>query len=202
MDINFTVNQNTGVKSYLQNPEYASYYMDILNEFKDDFPGVDTVNVDIKEKLRDANDISPCEKGRLINRNRYDIVISFFNFRNNRGKPLDPTSHHIFETIRHRMRDEVKHYAELSNQKNPVLRARLKQLGVDMSSNKSPLANELHGSLGTNGYKLDLDQRIWSLSTDDLYQLGRIIIVNGSGGKPFSHSEIVSKMSALLEIQY
>lgn len=200
MEINFTVNQNTGIKSYLQNAEYSTYYRDILNEFKDDFPGLDTVNVDFKDKIVDPNNISPREKGKLVTREQYDIVISFLNFRNNRGKPMDPTTQHIFETIRHTMKQEVMLYADLYERKNPVLRARLKQLGIDMSSNKSQIANQLHGSLGAIKYNLDLDQRIWALSTDDLYQLGRVLIVSDTGGKPFSHGEIVSNVAAMLEV--
>jgi hypothetical protein len=201
MEIIYTINKNLGgIRSFLHNAEFSSYYSGVLEDFKGHFPGINTLNVDLQEKFEAIADFSPRKTGKLVGRDQYDIVITFSTYPDGKRGVRYPNANNVFSTIKYSMQDEVKHFRTIYDTKNPILHTRLKQLGIDMSSNLNTVANELHGYLGSSGYKLDLNKRIWSLSEEDIYQLGRVIIVSDTDGKVFSHADIIRQMSEKLEI--
>lgn len=201
MEINITINGGSGSsQTFLHNSEYTTYYLEELKAYENSFQGIHVLNVDLQEDFQPTAAVTPRQEGRLVGRYRYDIAIKFRTYPDKNGGVIYPNRNNIFSTIKWTMKDEVNHYKELYERKNPVLVERLKELDVDMTSNHSVLGNELHGSLGSAGYSLNLNQRIWSLSPEDLYQLGTLIIVDRAG-VIFTKEEIIEQMKEKLEVQ-
>lgn len=84
---------------------------------------------------------------------------------------------------------------------NPVLSERLKQIGVDIETEKNIFANHLKASLALANYNLNFGKRINELTDDDFYQLGSSIIVSEDKGVIYTKSEIIEKMKKRLKNQ-
>lgn len=55
----------------------------------------------------------------------------------------------------------------------------LKKTGVDVKDENSSLGNSLYGELALANQKIDFDKKIDEVNDEELYQIGRILILNG-----------------------
>ncbi|WGQ09924.1 hypothetical protein QG516_25765 [Pedobacter gandavensis] len=178
---------NHGMPSFLNKAEISFHLNAVFNKYRDSFPGV-PVHVDLVEK--DAGQpVQQRMMGSIKNR-KLRILISL----------NETPDQEVFRKLRFVMDKEQSNYKDNIDKINPLLRNRLKDIGIDLNSEKNTKANDLKGSLAQAGYKLDFDKRIGNLTDDDLYQLGTSIIVTGTGGVIFSDEKIVGEMAEKLEI--
>ena len=201
MEIHYSVHKNTGIKSFLQNPEYSSYYLETIREFSDCFPELGVLNVDLEESFRTTSDFSQGKPSELTGNKEYNVTIKFSTYPNGKGAVRYPNVRSVLQTIIFSLKDEVRRYIEVRNKRFPLLKERLKQIGVDVSTNKDVQANELKASLALAGHDLDFEKRIWDLTADDLYQLGQILVISGTKGKVFTREGIISATSEMLRVK-
>lgn len=70
----------------------------------------------------------------------------------------------------------------------------LQTRNVDIDSNKSLLGNQLKGDLALAGVSIDFNKNIKEIEEEDLYQLGRILILSSFPGKAYFKDEIIEIM--------
>jgi len=72
----------------------------------------------------------------------------------------------------------------------------LKQMDVDIATNKSTKANQLKCDLISQNYEIDFNKDIYDVTDDDLYQIGRSIILSEIKEKPFSYIDFIQFMKS------
>lgn len=80
-----------------------------------------------------------------------------------------------------------------------TLREFLLKVDVDLSTNKSLLANQLTGDLALQGYIIDFNNDITDVSDEDLYQIGRSLILSENKGTFFTKGELIDKMREIIK---
>lgn len=70
----------------------------------------------------------------------------------------------------------------------------LMMTGVDVIRTDSSLGNLLDGELASRNKKINYEQEVNKVSDDDLYEIGRIIILHHNKGKAFFQQDIVEAM--------
>ncbi|WP_145856848.1 hypothetical protein [Pedobacter suwonensis] len=188
---------NHGMDSFIRDSKISTYITEFLDKFKDKFPHT-LVHLHLFEEVQSStNDIKPRALGKAKNR-KLRIDIGFERFR--KGASLTtPSPEQFFSQLNFVMNKEVENYKNNINKINPVLRARLKRMGIDLSTEKNADANDLKGSLATANYTLNFDLRINELTDEDLYQLGSSIIVQANKGKIYTRPEVIREMAEKLE---
>jgi len=58
----------------------------------------------------------------------------------------------------------------------------LKKTGVDVKDENSSLGNSLYGELALANQEIDFDKKIDEVTDEELYQIGRILILNEDNG--------------------
>jgi len=85
-----------------------------------------------------------------------------------------------------------------------TLKEVLKKLNIDVTTSKSPLANQLKCDLTYQNYHIDFDKNLSEVTDDDLYQIGRSIVLSENKKRAFGYKELVQKMrsdiNTILEI--
>ncbi len=74
----------------------------------------------------------------------------------------------------------------------------LKKTGVDITTNKSPLGNHLKADLSTINYQIDFNKDLRELTEEDLYQIGRSLILSENKGEAFFGNQIIDFMKNLI----
>ncbi|WP_313185656.1 hypothetical protein [Sphingobacterium siyangense] len=87
----------------------------------------------------------------------------------------------------------------IQNQLINLLSERLKQIGIDINTEKNIFGNHLKASLALANYNLNFEKGINDLTDEDLYQLGSSIIVTQDKGVTYTRSQIITKMKELLK---
>ena len=75
----------------------------------------------------------------------------------------------------------------------------LKKTGVDITTNKCPLGNQLKADLSLQKVFIDFDKDVKELTDEEKYQIGRSLILMHIKGRPFFKDELISKMDNLIE---
>lgn len=194
--IDFKINH--GMPCFLNKAEIIFNLPAFFEKYKNSFPAV-LAHVDLVERVEHSHqNVQPRKMGSIKNR-KLRILISFSSFVN-KGKQITSSDDNVWKTLHFLMDKEAENYNANMDILNPVLRIRLKEMGIDLSSEKNVMANDLKSTLGLVGYKLNFDLRIGSLSEDDLYHLGTSIIVTGTKGKIYTKEQIILEMAKKLEI--
>jgi hypothetical protein len=69
-------------------------------------------------------------------------------------------------------------------------------MNIDLTTNKSILANQLKADLSRANYYIDFEKDDTLLTDEDFYQIGRSLILPENIGKPYSMELIVDKIKA------
>lgn len=75
----------------------------------------------------------------------------------------------------------------------------LRILGADVRNTESKLGNLLDGDLAIQNKYIEFDQDIHSVSDDELYEIGRIILLEQNRGKAYFKDEIIDTMKGLIK---
>lgn len=74
----------------------------------------------------------------------------------------------------------------------------LKKDNIDVTTNKSPLGNQLKADLASQKVQIDFDKELEELTDEEKYQIGRSIIPMTKKGEHVTYEEIISKMEKLI----
>lgn len=74
----------------------------------------------------------------------------------------------------------------------------LKNDNIDVTTNKSPLGNQLKADLASQKVQIDFDKELEELTDEEKYQIGRSIIPMTKKGEHVTYEEIISKMEKLI----
>jgi hypothetical protein len=75
----------------------------------------------------------------------------------------------------------------------------LKKDNIDVTTNKSPLGNQLKADLSNQDVHIDFDKKFEELTDEEKYQIGRSIIPMTKKGEHVSYEEIITKMNNFIE---
>jgi len=75
----------------------------------------------------------------------------------------------------------------------------LLKFDIDISTNKSVLANQLKADLARDNYRLDFGEMVEELTPDDIYQIGKSLILPENKGKGYSKVELYRIMNERIE---
>lgn len=75
----------------------------------------------------------------------------------------------------------------------------LKKTGVDITTNKCPLGNQLKADLSLQNVYIDFNKGVNELTDEEKYQIGRSLILMHVKGRPFFKEELISKMDDLIK---
>jgi len=75
----------------------------------------------------------------------------------------------------------------------------LNKVDVDVSTNKSVLANQLKADLSLENYFIDFSKNVDNLTDDDKYQIGRSLIPYHIKGIPFFVDNFIELMNNSIE---
>jgi hypothetical protein len=188
---------NHGMDSFIRDPKISVYLTECFDKFKDKFPYT-LVHLHLIEQINPStSDIKPPVLGKVKNR-KLRIIIGFNRIQIG-ANLTTPSPQQFFSQLNFVMNKEVENYTNNINKINPVLRSRLKQMGIDLSTEKNADANDLKGSLASANYHLNFDLRINELTDEDLYQLGSSIIVQANKGKIYTRPAVIREMAEKLE---
>ena len=74
----------------------------------------------------------------------------------------------------------------------------LKKDNIDVTTNKSPMGNQLKADLASQKVHIDFDKELGQLTDEEKYQIGRSIIPMTKKGEHVTYEEIISKMEKLI----
>ena len=77
----------------------------------------------------------------------------------------------------------------------------LKNDNIDVTSNKSPLGNQLKADLASQKVQIDFDKELEELTDEEKYQIGRSLILFHVKEKPFFKNELISIMDDFIKAE-
>lgn len=188
---------NNGMPSFIHDASISSYLYQFFEEYQNSFPHTFVIVHLIEDITPSSTSIKPRLLGKTKDR-KLQINIAFSRFQNG-GRLTAPSSVEFYRQLKFVMDKEVENYTSNIDEINPVLTERLKQIGIDINTEKNPYGNHLKASLAIATYSLNFEKRINELSDDDLYQLGSSIIVADNKGVIYTKPQIISMMKDRLE---
>ena len=75
----------------------------------------------------------------------------------------------------------------------------LKKDNIDITTNKSPLSNQLKADLASQQVQIDFDKELEELTDEEKYQIGRSLILFHVKGKPFFKDELITIMDDFIK---
>lgn len=75
----------------------------------------------------------------------------------------------------------------------------LKKDNIDVTTNKSPLGNQLKADLASQKVQIDFDKELEELTDEEKYQIGRSLILFHVKDKPFFKNELITIMDDLIK---
>lgn len=77
----------------------------------------------------------------------------------------------------------------------------LKKDNIDVTTNKSPLGNQLKADLASQKVQIDFDKELKELTDEEKYQIGRSLILFHVKEKPFFKNELISIMDDFIKAE-
>ena len=75
----------------------------------------------------------------------------------------------------------------------------LKKTGVDITTNKCPLGNQLKADLSLQNVYIDFNKGVKELTDEEKYQIGRSLFPMMNIGIPFFKEDLINKIDDLIE---
>jgi hypothetical protein len=75
----------------------------------------------------------------------------------------------------------------------------LKKDNIDVTTNQSPLGNQLKADLSNQNVHIDFNKDVKELTDEEKYQIGRSLILMHIKGRLFLKEQLISKIDGLIE---
>jgi len=74
----------------------------------------------------------------------------------------------------------------------------LKNMGIDINDNQSFKGNHVKGELALMKIHIDFSKDLQDINDEDKYQLGRILVLNGTFCKAYFQDQIIEGMNKII----